>query len=120
MDRDNGIVYRYKGLGNRYSRLVDRDNGILDPYKGLGDRYNRLVDRDNEIVDRYKGLGDRYNRLVDRYNGLLDRHNGLKKCPQCTVLMASLEALFVLCLCALDLVDYARWFPIHIRHENTL
>ena len=25
-----------------------------------------------------------------------------------------------LCFCALDLVDYARWFPIHIRHENTL
>ena len=33
--------------------------------------------------------------------------------------MASLEA-FVLCFCALDHVDYARWFPIHKRHEYTL
>ena len=33
--------------------------------------------------------------------------------------MASLEA-FVLCFCALDHVDYARWFPIHNRHEYTL
>ena len=33
--------------------------------------------------------------------------------------MASLEG-FVLWFCALDYTDYARWFPIHIRHENTL
>ena len=33
--------------------------------------------------------------------------------------MASLEA-FVLCFCALDHVNYASWFPINIRHENTL
>ena len=30
-----------------------------------------------------------------------------------------LEA-FVLYFCALDYAVYARWFPIHIRHENTL
>ena len=69
---------------------------------------------------RYKGLGDPYNRLVDRYNGLRDRYNELKNvlnalCPKCTsVIMASLEA-FVLCFCALDHVDYVRWFPIRIR-----
>ena len=32
--------------------------------------------------------------------------------------MASLDA-FILCFCALDLVEYARWFSIDISHENT-
>ena len=86
--------------------------------------YNGLVDRDNGIVARCIGLGHRfYNGLLDRYNGLRDSYNGFKKVyPKCTsVLMKSLEAFVMFYVFwALDLVDYARWFPIHIRHENTL